>query len=186
MARQLAYAKKIIVTFARAFSSRTRRIRSATVDTTKSRCKPCFNADRAFKKATATQVPKRKVYLMNMVAVKAQKYLDHIMAFRIRYPDEPESSGVADIETRATMIKIVIDEVIEFESAQRIKDVVWMNRREFIGYHVTQLLYKKLAARKLWTRAKIADKVKPHIVDGQTCVPVRVPMRERTSKGWKR
>ena len=157
----------------------------------KSKCKPCFNADKALRKATATQPEARRQHIASMMVNKKNKYHDYIKAFRISLPGEESPEGepdcCSDVSERTLGFEGFFEEVESFVVEQEVGVRLLMNRREFIGYHVNKLLYKKKVAKRLWLAAKNDPKVGAKNDDlGHMRVPVLTPVALQKIRGIKR
>jgi hypothetical protein len=132
----------------------------------KTRCKPCFNSDRALKKASASwKCQKRVQRLANMMRTQRPKYNRLVENFRIALPDEWQAevtegdpAGPETHVQRKAMMDEYFEKVEVYEDQRFVSKIRYMNRRQFCGYHVSSLLYGKAAAKKKWLLAKKTKK----------------------------
>ena len=161
----------------------------------KTRCKPCFNADRALKKACASWAcQKRKIRLATMRRTQRAKYTRLVQTFRIALPDEwqpeiaeGEEASPASPAERKAMMDEYYEKIEVYEDQRFVHRIRYMNRRQFYGYHVNSLLHGKAAAKNKWVIAKKAKKSELKFdKKGKPLVPVDIGLEGQTIKGKRR
>jgi hypothetical protein len=161
----------------------------------KTRCKPCFNADRALKKASDSWTcPKRKQRLANMMRTQRAKYDKLVETFRIALPDEwqpevaeGENASPASHVERKAMMDEYFEKIEVYEDQRFVQRVRYMNRRQFYGYHVNSLLHGKAAAKKKWVIAKKEKKSELKFdKKGKPLVPVDIGLEGQKIRGKRR